>query len=293
MRCTGFPAALLILSFSTALVFGADEEPAIEHKESLGLPKVPSRAAIAKDGEGAAKISLWIQNFIDAKEKKAYAELETLKKNARAEEETRLAAEKERRRRQDKYDQSWGTVGASEKNGKRANLRLKLQFQIVEIDTYRNLADTNRALQAVANDIAQGLSGIDRDGDGKLSGDEYRDAASIVVSTRRLFQAIDGNNDGMITEEELETARRVPPNLSAAIRAGREGASVANFKIKPYDVDGNGVLDVDERKALTTAFVELAVRLGSDADFYKSIADNLSKAREIVAAKFADVEVTP
>jgi len=293
MRCTGFLACLLMVAVPFSRAICAEDESAIEHKESLGLPKVPSRAAIQKDGESDTKIALWIQSFIEAKEKKANTELETLKKNVRAEEEARITAEKERRRRQDKFDQSWGTVGAGSSNGKRANLRLKLNFQIVEIETYRTLADTDRALQGVANEIAQGLSGLDRDGDGKLSADEYRDAGAVVVSTLRLFQNIDANADGMITEEELDSARRVPPNIAAAIRMGRDGASVANFKIKPFDADGNGVLDVDERKALTTAFVELAVRLGHDADFYKSIADSLSKAREIVAAKFADVEVAP
>ena len=99
--------------------------------------------------------------------------------------------------------------------------------------------------------------------------------------------------NGMISDEELDAARKVPANLSAAIRAGREGTSAPNFKIKPYDADNNGVLDVDERKALATSFVEISVRLGQDADFYKTVADNLAKAREIVAAKFSDIEVAP
>lgn len=291
MRCTGFCLFLLAARFTQ--VFGAESD-AIEHKEALGLPKVPSRAAIMKEGEtSSVKLAEWIRQFIEAKEKKANVELETLKKNVRAEEEARLAAEKERRRRQDKYDASWGTVGAAAGNGKRGNVRLKLQFQVVEIDTYRTLAETSRYLQAAASEIAQSLSGLDRDGDGKLGGDEYRDAASVAVSSKALFQPIDANADGLITEEEIDAARRVPPNTSAAIRAGRQGASAPNFKIKPFDADGNGVLDVDERKAFSTALVELAVRLGHDTDFYRSVADNLSKAREIVAVKFADVEVAP
>lgn len=289
-------SASLFAFLAAASIRGAENPEAIlERREIAALPKVPSRATILKDaGTDSAKIGQWVHTVIEAKEKKANVELEDLKKKVRAEEDVRYAAERERRRRQEKYDQSFGgAVGGAAQKEKRAPIHMKLDFQVLEIDAYRAISETERQLQAVANEIAQNLSSLDHDGDGKLTENEYRDAAAIVVSTKRLFQSMDANGDGMISDDEIESARKLPQNMSAAIRAGREGASAPNFKIKPFDADSNGVLDVDERKALASAFVEISVKLGQEADFYKTVADNLAKAREIVAAKFADIEVAP
>jgi Ca2+-binding EF-hand superfamily protein len=295
MRSIACLSGVILAALVSFTVTCAEEPEAIvEKKEMPVLPKVPVRSAILKDGENeSATISNWVKAFMEGKEKKANIELEELKKNARAQEETRAAAEKERKRRQDKYDQNFGTVGASASSTRRAPLRMKLDFQVLEIDTFRAISETQRAMQGLANDIAKNLTSLDRDGDGKLKDDEYREAGAIVVATRRMFSSIDANSDGFISEEELDLARKLPPNMSAAIRAGKPGAAAANFKIKPFDKDGDGVLDVDERKALASAFVDLSVKLGQEADFYKAVSDNLAKAREIVAGKFAEVEVGP
>ena len=115
MYCKALFASLSVFLLA-AFVRGAENPEAIlERREIASLPKVPSRDTIMKDaGSDTAKIGQWVRSVIEAKEKKANVELEQLKKTARAEEDARLTAERERRRRQEKYDQSFGgAVGGS------------------------------------------------------------------------------------------------------------------------------------------------------------------------------------
>jgi Ca2+-binding EF-hand superfamily protein len=172
-------------------------------------------------------------------------------------------------------------------------VRLRLTFQVPEITTYRLAVEACHARQTLANDIVEALGRLDRNGDGKVSSDEYRDAGAIISAATRLFEKLDPNDDGCLTADELETARTLPRNAAEALRLGRATAEAKTFRIKPFDKDADGTLDMDERKALTMAFVDASLRAAQDAAFYALVAESLSAARDLVAAKFTEVEIAP
>jgi len=304
MRCFRAVCVVLPALFVAANVLLAGERG--EEKKGSGaadvrlLPKVPSRVAILKgletgdpDKEGD-KIGEWVMGLIAAKEKRANTELEAIKKRLRSEESARQAAERDRQRRADKYDETWGALGTKTSSGGSGGAtHIKLDFQVPEIETYRVAMAVCRVREALANDVVETLPRLDRNGDGRLTENEYRDAGAILTATSRLFQKLDANDDGILNEAEIEAARELPRNATAAIRTGRPTAESAGFKIKPYDADSDGVLDVNERKALTMAYVDVALRAGQEAAFYQRVIEALATAREVVAGKFADIEVTP
>jgi len=267
-----------------------------EPREALVLPKVATRDTIIKPGQPVdpTKLNEWAARIIEGKVKRANVELEGLKKKTLAEEDVRVASERERQRRQEKYNQNWGNIGPSGGSvTKRGGVRMRLDFQVPEIETLRAIVDTLNLQQYLATDVAQTLSMLDKDGDGKLAGEEYRDAGAITATCGRLLVKLDANGDDFINEEEIVLGRRIPASASNAVRSGRDVASVAGYRIKIFDADTNGVLDVNERKAMGMAFVDLSIRFGQDAAFYKLAQESLAHAREPVAAKFADIEIAP
>jgi len=263
------------------------------------LPRVASRTTVLKDidtkdaDKEASRIREFVREMIDAKEKRANDELKVMLAKIKEEENARVAAEKERRRRQENYEGSWGALSRSSKSIDAAPSRIRLDFQVPEIDSYRQAAQAARQLETLANDVLQTLPKLDRDGDGRLSLDEYREATAMVVGSGRVFGGLDGRGDGMITDADLQAVKNSPAAASAATKAGKSTAEAAGYKMKTYDADSDGVLAVEERKALTMAYVEAALRWKTEADFYNKMADGLLIARQVVAAKFADVEVNP
>jgi Ca2+-binding EF-hand superfamily protein len=263
------------------------------------VPKVSTRTTILKnvDSRDAEKESVRLREFvremIEAKEKRANDELKVMLAKIREEENARIAAEKERRRRQENYEGSWGTLSRSGKLSDAAPSRIRLDFQVPEIESYRRATDAARHLETLANDVLATLPRLDRDGDGRLALDEYREATAMVVGSTRIFGSLDGRGDGLITDTDLEAVKNSASTAAAATKSGKTTAEAAGYKLKTYDGDSDGVLDVEERKALTMAFVEAALRWKNEAEFYSKMADGLLIARQVVAAKFADVEVNP
>jgi hypothetical protein len=263
------------------------------------MPKIAARAAILKDVDtkDAEKVSERIRQFtqelMDAKEKAAKVELDALMKKMKEEDDARAAAERERRRRQENYDGSWGTLGKRASTERKAPVRVKLDFQVAEISTCRAVAEILRQHCALSKDIVEALPKLDHDGDGRLAVEEYRDAGAIVNVTARLFLSLDANGDGFITENELESARAVPANAAAAVKAGRPTSETLSYKLKEFDTDNDGVLDVNERKTMAMAYVDVSLRTEQEAAFYSRMADVLSTARQIVATKYENIEMNP
>jgi hypothetical protein len=125
-----------------------------------------------------------------------------------------------------------------------------------------------------------------------LTLDEYRDASSIVLGGSRLFQSLDSQSDGVISEADLEAAKTLPTTAVAVAKNGYASASAERFKLKNYDTNEDGVLDINERKKMVMAFVEASLRWKEEAAFYSRIVESLSVAREGVATKFADIEIS-
>jgi hypothetical protein len=287
-----------VLTLAVCLAVSVRAEEPRKEAELRALPKVTARSVILKDIDAkdaekeSTRTRVFVQELIAEKEKKANLELVTLLKKIKDDEDAKAAAEKERRRREQNYEGSWGAlVGRSSSKNQRGNLRVKLDFQVLEIDTYRQAAEVSKRMETLANEIVDTLPKLDRDGDGKLTVEEYREAGAILSATSKLFQGLDGHADGSISESDIENARTIPASASAASKAGRAAAEATGFKIKTYDADSDGILDVTERKALTMAYVDAALRWGQEAGFYTRLADNLAVARQVVAAKFASIDV--
>ena len=258
------------------------------------LPKVPARALILKEGGSEdTRIAEWIQTLLAGKEKRASVELEVLKKKILSDETARAQYEREKQRRRDKYDDLNSRPANSGADDKPEAIHIKLEFQVPEISTYRYAAETCLIRERLANDVVERLSHLDRNQDGVLSSDEYRAAGAILISCANLLKKMDGNENGYLTESDISVARTVPRNASAAEEDGSHAAEASGYRIKPYDMDNNGELDVNERKALAMAFVDVSVRAGQDAAFYTRMADSLVTARAAAAQKYADIEIAP
>ena len=67
---------------------------------------------------------------------------------------------------------------------------------------------------------AKGLKAMDTNGDGKISKEEFMDAAKKRAEAR--FQKLDANGDGYITKDELDAAK-----AKRGERAGKKGAEKA------------------------------------------------------------------
>jgi hypothetical protein len=296
-RARKAPALLSALLCVAALppLAGGEPEPVEAKVWAPNLPRVPARAAILKNvsGDETAAIKQWAQTLIEGKEKRALVELADIKKQVKKEEAARLQEEEDARTRQTRYDQTWRTLRMAAGPERRGPLHIRLDFMVPEIRTCRLAAEVSRVRQALADDVVAMLGRLDRNGDGKLAGDEYRDAGALANATAALFSPLDSDGDGYLTAEELVGARNLPESAPAALRAGQMTVQAKDFRIKPFDKDGNGSLGMDERKAMTMSYVDASLRAAQDAAFYTNVADSLAAARNVVASKFADVEVAP
>jgi Ca2+-binding EF-hand superfamily protein len=273
---------------------GAEGDEGAPAASVTTLVKVPARAAIAKGADGdqvSKQVAEWVSTLIESKEKRANVELEQIKKELLAQEAQRETESKERRKKEERFNEVYGAVGPRATGRQDGTLRIRLDFYVPEIDTYRAIVETLRQHKALADDVVDALKSLDRDRDGKLALDEYRDAAAIVTSTARLFQSLDQNNDGVITDAEINAARGVPADAADAVKKGRSAGDTP--KIKAYDADSDGTLNVDERKALTMAFVEFSLRCAKESEFYRLVQETLIATRDVVGAKFANIEIKP
>jgi Ca2+-binding EF-hand superfamily protein len=278
----------LIAVMSASVQAGEEGTPQVQ-----GLPKVQSRAAIMKDNEtNPRRVQDWVAAFMDGKERKAKLELDIIKKTVQAEEAKRLEEERERQRRDDNYRRSIGDYVPLKREDK-ASSKIKLDFQVPEIDAYRYASQACTLQATLAKGMADFFSRLDRDGDGKLTEEDYRDAGAANVGAVKVLLPLDANGDGQLTEIELDNAQKIPRNAATAMRQGKSATEIPAYKIKTFDKDANGELSVDEYKAMVMTYVEASVRLESDAAFYKQLADSIAQARVVFAARYAELDVTP
>jgi len=300
MACFKFVPIVLLAVTSFSMVGARAAEPDAAEKPAdervlQALPKVPTLATIVGDGSTKAQVGAWIQELMKKKETKARVEIVILKQKLIAEQQTQDADEKERIRRKNQYDKAHGTlydapVAANEK--KKRILKMKLEFQVPEIETYRRLIDVYKARSALALNIVDALTKLDRDNDGKLSADEYRDAAYMFIATQRLFTSVDSDGDGYITPAELDAAKNMPADAAAAMIAGSNSRDANGpLLIKGYDADKDGVLTIAERKALSSAYLEIELKAQQEVAAYQKLSDDLISARSVTAAKFENVTV--
>jgi Ca2+-binding EF-hand superfamily protein len=258
------------------------------------LVRVQSREAILKDATDEGKRTTdWIASFMEAKERKARLELDVIRKTVQAQEMKRLEEERERRRRDDDYRRSIGEYVPPRKDSDTAARTIKLDFQVPEITTYETVSTVYEKHKELADSVTAYLSKLDRDGDGKLTGEDYADAGATVLGVAKLLQPVDSNGDGYLTQRELETAFEIPRNAVSARRDGREVSQTSDFRIKQFDKDNNGELSTQEYKSMVMTYVEAGRRAATSAAFYKQAATALSQARVVSAARFADLDVAP
>jgi hypothetical protein len=284
-----------------------EEAEAIQDKRAaelatlMALPRIPTRDEVLKDVKEKeikedvelTKTNDWVQNFIDKKKAQAEKEIDELKKKFQQDEQERIAKEKERQRRLTKMAEYGDYIPVSRADNKRSTVTIKLDFQVPEVETCRRAQDACRLRKALADDIIDTLSRLDRNNDGKLTNDEYQDALAIVIGAAKLFQKIDTNDDGFLSEAEIESAKQLPKDAADALQKGRAASRLPNAKLKPYDANDDNVLDAEERKTLSMAFVDLALKAEKEAEFYRHLADSLTVSRDIMAAKYANVVLSP
>ncbi|MGD0093126.1 MAG: hypothetical protein ABSE73_24705, partial [Planctomycetota bacterium] len=228
---------IVLLCLVPVLHLAGGEPAPSERIYDPSLPRVPAQATIVKGSpsDEAAAIREWSKSFIELKEKKALLELKKIKEEVKTEEAIRAKEEEEARQRQRRYDESLGTLRPVAPTERHGPLHVRLEFMVPEIQTYRLAAEVSRARQALANDVVALLGRLDRNGDGKLTDDEYRDAGALLSATTSLFAPLDSTGDGYLTAEKLEAVRNLPENAAAALRLGRVAASAKDFRIKPFD----------------------------------------------------------
>ena len=61
--------------------------------------------------------------------------------------------------------------------------------------------------------------------------------------------------------------------------------------IKGFDVDKDGVLTIAERKALSSAYLEIELKARQEADAYQKLFDDLLTARQVMATKFENLTI--
>ena len=288
-----------LIALTICLNAGAAEEPdaptRADEAALQALPKVPTMATIVGDGVPKAQVSKYVQELIKKKETKARVEIVLLKQKLIAEQETTDVAEKERIRRKILYDKAHGTLFDTQPvtEKKRKTIRMKLEFQVPEIEVYTRLVNLYKSRAALAADVVDALTKLDRDNDGKLTADEYRDAAHIFLATQRLFLTIDSDNDGQITIAEIDAAKAMPASASAALAEGAVSKEAAGGPviIAGFDADKDGVLTIAERKALSSAYLEAELKAQQEADAYQRLLDELITSRQVTAAKFENLTI--
>jgi hypothetical protein len=259
------------------------------------LPKVPT---LEKIGTTPKQIDAWVQGLIQKKEIKARVEVVLLKQRILAEQREAIAADKERIRREERYNASFGGPlrgGNAEAGGAKKNraIKVKLAFQVPELDMYKRVLEAYKLRAALAAGAVETLTRIDRNADGKLSGDEYRDAGNLVLATRKLFRSLDTDNDGLISLAEIEAARQLPASGAEAISAGSQMKEANNGPdpLKDYDKKGTGELGLAELKALSSAYLVAALDAQKAVEHCQKVIDALATAQQASAAKFENLTI--
>ncbi|HLX64294.1 MAG TPA: EF-hand domain-containing protein [Planctomycetota bacterium] len=291
--------SFLMLAAFTLCIWGeeSDSEPIKSADQTVltALPKVPTLATIVGDGNPKTQPDKWIADLIKKKEIKARVEIVMIKQKFLAEQDAKDAEERERIRRRQMYDKALGTLFDTtpvQGEAKKKTMTMKLDFQVTEMEVYRRLIDALKIRGALASDVVETLTRLDRDNDGKLTGEEYRDAACIFNATQRLFSAVDNDGDGYLTVAEIEAAKTLPANGAAALAEGiKNAANSDTFMIKGFDANKDGVLSIEERKALSSAYLEISLKAAQEVAAYQKLLDDLSTARQAAAAKFENLTI--
>ena len=298
MRSQSVLPIILLCLCSIVRAEELDAPPAKSADETIlqAMPKVPTIATIVGDGNPKTQTNKWVQELMKKKETKARVEIVLLKQKLITEQESQDVEDKERIRRKNLYDKAHGTLFDNQPvaDQKKRSIKLKLEFQVPEIEMYRRIIGLYKTRAALAASVVDALTKLDRDNDGKLTADEYRDAAYIFIATQRLFLSVDNDGDGFITLAEIEAAKALPVDAAAALVAGsnsKDATSSSALLIKGFDADKDGVLTIAERKALSSAYLEIELKARQEADAYQKLFDDLLTARQVMATKFENLTI--
>ncbi len=110
------------------------------------------------------------------------------------------------------------------------------------------------ASAAAANQPETAFVSMDANGDGKLSPDEH------VAAATRMFETMDTNTDGKVTATEMTAAHQKVTGKKA-----QKSDLTAAEKIKVVDIDGDGVMSLDEHTAGARSMFE---KMDSNKDGY-------------------------
>lgn len=135
---------------------------------------------------------------------------------------------------------------------------------------FRNLWKTKFAIKGVtSSQIDNYFDAFDTDGSGTISFTEFASALGILgpgtkeEKLKYIFNVYDNDKNGVLTSNELDEIVKQMYSVSFAVgRSAEKDSSFIRALVKKLDVDGDGVITLDEWVAVGSKTPSILVFLG-------------------------------
>ncbi|MCX7804428.1 MAG: hypothetical protein N3A38_04475 [Planctomycetota bacterium] len=245
---------------------------------------VPSRAKMDVEGPSGisyGKLERFVSGLLKDQIQRARREIAEFKR----EREERKRKEAEAMREAARRREAIGGAAPVEKKtpaSTEETYRVSVNLNVPELALYRSGIRALRHQSAVCAAATAFLAELDKDGDEKLTGEEYKRALALYKLASRALQPLDRNGDGIVSDREIEALLAVPRNVKEAVEKALEAGRIENVRIPVYDRDRDGTLDLSEAKDFAMGFASAAIAADSDRAFYATVVDAIREAERRV-----------